>query len=294
MKINTFLSTLLNVNLVLGGRWTQKRRETRAANARRFPEAFAPEHVPRLASNGTARIHSSRPLSVIDVAEKAIESRNNESHTTYSANWAGALLVGSGYTAVTGTITVPTPTGANAATQSAGAAWVGIDGGTCSQAILQTGIDWYVTNGQATYDAWYEWYPDYSYDFSGITINAGDSIRMTVLASATTNGAAHIENLTTGKAVSQAMTVSSAAALCETNAEWIIEDFESCDSSGNCPQVPFANFGSVTFTQSLAVQGGTTVTPATGSGLQVLDLYQNSQVLTNCAVSGETVACTYV
>lgn len=117
---------------------------------------------------------------------------------------------------------------------------------------------------------------------------------MTVLASATTNGAAHIENLTTGQSVSQAMTVSSAAALCEANAEWIVEDFLSCDSSGSCPQVPFANFGDVTFANSLALQAGTLVTPATGSGLQVLDLYQNSQVLTNCAVSGSTVACTYI
>lgn len=26
-------------------------------------------------------------------------------------------------------------------------------------AILQTGIDWY---GDGTYDAWYEWYPEFS------------------------------------------------------------------------------------------------------------------------------------
>ncbi|KAJ4414838.1 hypothetical protein N0V82_007686 [Gnomoniopsis sp. IMI 355080] len=293
MKPTSLLTTLLTVNSVFGARWSQKRRETRAANALRLPpEGVAPEHEARSDDQGGVRKSSSRPLHVVDGPN--IESRSNESHSTYSQNWAGALLVGSGYTAVTGIITVPTPTGANPATQSAGAAWVGIDGGTCSQAILQTGIDWYVTNGQVSYDAWYEWYPDYSYDFSNIAIRAGDSIRMTVLVSSTTNGAAHIENLTTGQSVSQAMTVGSSAALCETNAEWIIEDFLSCDSSGNCPQVPFANFGAVTFTQSLAIQAGTVVTPATGSGLEVLDLYQNSQVLTNCAVSGTTVSCTYV
>lgn len=67
-----------------------------------------------------SRLSSSQPLIEVDEAE--IYARNNESHTTLSQNWAGALLVGTGYSAVTGTITVPTPSGANAATQSAGAA----------------------------------------------------------------------------------------------------------------------------------------------------------------------------
>lgn len=146
-----------------------------------------------------------------------------------------------------------------------------------------------------TYDAWYEWYPDYSYDFSGITLHGGDVVRMTVFATSSTTGAAYIENLTTGKVVSQPLSVAASAALCQTNAEWIVEDFTSCDSSGNCGLVPFAKFGAVTFTNSLATHGGTTVTPGTaGENLLVLDLYQNSQVLTNCVVNGATVGCTHL
>lgn len=172
--------------------------------------------------------------------------------------------------------------------------WVGIDGGTCSRAILQTGIDWYVTNGVVTYDAWYEWYPAYSNDFSGITIKGGDSIRMTVITSSTTNGGAYIDNLTTGKSVAQPLSVSASQALCEQNAEWIVEDFQTCTASGTCSQVPFANFGSVTFTNALVAQGAALIAPGTASGLQTINMYQNSAVLTNCAVNGGTVACTYV
>lgn len=49
------------------------------------------------------------------------------------------------------------------------------DGDECESAILQTGLDFTVSNGEVSYDSWYEWYPDYAYDFSGITFSAGDS-----------------------------------------------------------------------------------------------------------------------
>lgn len=117
---------------------------------------------------------------------------------------------------------------------------------------------------------------------------------MTVIASSTTNGAAYIENLTTGKVVSQALSVTASQALCEQNAEWIVEDFQSCTSSGTCAQVPFANFGAVTFSSAYAAVGNQLIAPGTASGLQTINLYQNSSVLTNCAVSGATVACQYV
>jgi hypothetical protein len=34
--------------------------------------------------------------------------------------------------------------------------------------VLQTGIDFCIQGGEVSYDAWYEWYPDYAHDFSGI------------------------------------------------------------------------------------------------------------------------------
>jgi hypothetical protein len=82
--------------------------------------------------------------------------KNNTLHATVQSNWGGAILQGSGYSAASATVNVPTGGGGS---DAAGTAWVGIDGDTCDTAILQTGIDWY---GDGTYDAWYEWYPDFS------------------------------------------------------------------------------------------------------------------------------------
>lgn len=46
--------------------------------------------------------------------------------------------------------------------QYAASAWVGIDGDTASNSILQTGVDFYVEGSSIGFDAWYEWYPDYA------------------------------------------------------------------------------------------------------------------------------------
>ncbi|KAG6845249.1 hypothetical protein H0H87_011984 [Tephrocybe sp. NHM501043] len=208
---------------------------------------------------------------------------SNVSHVEYSSNWAGAVwdTYPSGtFKSVTGTFTVPTPSGSGAAS-----AWVGIDGDTCGTAILQTGVDFTISNGVVSYDAWYEWYPDYAYDFSGISIKAGDVITVTVTAATTKSGTAVITNKTTGKTVSKSLT--STAALCEQNAEWIVEDFESGGSL-----VPFANFGTVSFTSASATtSSGTTVGP---SGSTLIDIEQNGEVLTSVSTSSSGVTISYV
>ncbi|KAF8557512.1 hypothetical protein OG21DRAFT_1601614 [Imleria badia] len=148
---------------------------------------------------------------------------------------------------VIGTFTVPTssgPTGASAA------AWVGIDGVTCDTVILQTGVAFTVKNSQPKYNAWYEWYTAPSYDFSGITISAGDVIKLTVTASSETSGTAEIENLFNGQTASKSLT--SSTPLCRQNAEWVVEDYAVNNSA-----VPFADFGTVTFTNAEATGTGT-------------------------------------
>lgn len=80
------------------------------------------------------------PIRRIDAA-----AQTNDTNVEYSGNWAGAILIGSGYTSVTGTFTAPTPS-----TEGSGSAWVGIDGDTCTTAILQTGIDW-TLSGKVTH-----------------------------------------------------------------------------------------------------------------------------------------------
>lgn len=108
---------------------------------------------------------------------------------------------------------------------------------------------------------------------------------MTVTASSKTGGTAVIQNQSTGKSVSHTFS-SQSASLCETNAEWIVEDFSS---SGGL--VPFADFDSVTFTGASATTSSGTVGV---SGATIFDIRQNSDVLTSCSTSGSSsVTCSY-
>lgn len=226
------------------------------------------------------------PINVTTITTASLNGTTKKEQ--YDENWAGAVLIGSGYKSVTGTFTVPTPStpsSGSSGEEYCAAAWVGIDGDTCDTSILQTGVDFCVEDGQVYFDAWYEWYPDYSYDFTGITISAGNVVKVTVDASSTSAGVATIENLSTGVTVTHSFS-NEQDALCEYNAEWIVEDFEEGDSL-----VPFANFGTVTFTDAYASDGGSTVSPG---GATILDIEQDGQVLTSTTVSGDEVIIKYV
>jgi len=216
---------------------------------------------------------------------------NQTANVAYSSNWSGAVYesYGSGtFKAVTATFTVPKPTkpsGGSSSTTYSASAWVGIDGDTCGTAILQTGLDFNVKGTTVSYDAWYEWYPDYAYDFSGISFSAGDSVTITVTATTTKSGSAVIKNNTKGTSVSK--TISSTAALCEENAEWIVEDFEEGSSL-----VPLANWGTVTFNNAKATfVNGSTIGPASAT---LIDLKQGSTVYSSVSVTSTSVTVTYV
>ncbi|KAJ7700743.1 peptidase A4 family-domain-containing protein [Mycena rosella] len=209
--------------------------------------------------------------------------KGNTSQVAFSSNWAGAA-----FELVYGTFVVPTPkvpSGKSTSGTYAASAWVGIDGDTCGSAILQTGIDFTITNGRVSYDAWYEYFPAFATDFTGIPISAGNTIKLTVTASSTTAGTAVIENVSTGVTVTKALT--STAKLCMENAEWIVEDFEEGSSL-----VPFANFGTVTFTGAQATTASGSVVGPSGSVL--IDLEQGSTVLTSVSSGTSTVTVTYV
>lgn len=140
MKFSTVASALVCAGSALAAPGTAKRAER---HARRQLE------------------RSSNLMQPVGEADQLIAG-TNDSHVSYSTNWAGAVLIGTGYTEVTATFTVPTPktpTGKSAAKDWSASAWVGIDGDTCSTAILQTGVDFSIQNGAVSFDAWYEWYP---------------------------------------------------------------------------------------------------------------------------------------
>lgn len=112
---------------------------------------------------------------------------------------------------------------------------------------------------------------------------------MKVVSTSTTSGTATIENLTTGKTVSETFTNVEDGSLCNYDAEWIVEDFEECGST--CEFVPFADFGTVTFTDVSAIINGATVTPADAT---IIDIEQSNKVLTSCSASSSEVTCTYL
>ncbi|KAF4457202.1 hypothetical protein F53441_766 [Fusarium austroafricanum] len=206
---------------------------------------------------------------------------STDKNDQYSSNWAGAVKIGNGYNKVQGTITVPQVSGEDGAAASA---WVGIDGDTCQTAILQTGISFYA---DGTFDAWYEWIPDYAHSFTNFAVNVGDQIRMTVDASSKTKGIATLENLSSGQKVTHSFT-NTPSTLCETNAEWIVEAFQE-----NGSQVNLANFGTVTFTDASVSGSSGTSGP---SGAEIIDISpdQGSTVQAQGSISRNSVTVQYV
>lgn len=227
------------------------------------------------------------------VKETFIESEGNTtSHVSYSSNWSGAVLEtpSSGYfKSATGRFTVPSPKHVGSGGTESSSAWVGIDGDTCASGLLQAGVDFTVTSsGAVSYDSWYEWYPDYAYDFSNFAVKAGNVIQVDITATSTTKGTVKLTNVSTGKSVSQTLSAPSGSVLCRQNAEWIVEDFEE-----NGSLVALSNFGTVVFTNA-----GTTLSTGGSEGLSgatIIDLKQGSTVYTDVTIdSASQVTVKYI
>ena len=216
-----------------------------------------------------------------DTTHKAI------SNVQYSNNWAGAVYENpppeGPFTAVSGTFTVPEPkTDGKANGKTAGSAWVGIDVDTYGDAILQAGVDFYVEpDGSTSFDAWYEWFPDYAYDFE-MDVQAGDEIYLWIESYTPSQGLAYIENLTTGESASQELSApSDNAVLAGQNAEWIVEDFQSGGKLVN-----LVDFGTVTFTDVQAFSGH----KVNGvQGATRIELKQGEKVLTETNIENDSV-----
>ena len=209
----------------------------------------------------------------------------NATHIQYSSNWAGAVLTappaGQTFNAVSAQFTVPTPSvppGGSSSGSYSASAWVGIDGDTYGNAILQSGIDFTISGGRVSYDAWYEWYPNYAIDFSGISMSAGNVMSVSVTSTSASAGNVVLQNLSTGKTVTKALSApSSSSHLGGQNAEWIVEDYESGSSL-----VSLANFGTVTFTNCVAKTPSQTLGT---SGATIIEIESSSdQVLTAVSV----------
>lgn len=217
----------------------------------------------RIARRSGGAIRSSHPLVPVSAPEGAADFASNETQATeYSGNWAGAVYPNppsGSFTQVSGYFNVPQASGSSGSSASG---WVGIDGDTYGGAILQTGCDFNIQGGN---DCWYEWYPDYAYDFSGFNPSPGDTIFAQVIATSNSKGTAKLTNQRTGQSVTKTLSApSSSATLQGRNAEWIVEAYEE-----NGSQVTLANFGTVKFTSAQAIANGKNVGT---SGADIIDM----------------------
>lgn len=126
-----FTSALLFAEAAMAARLTQNRRANQEARA------LSRKTLPKIAS----------------------ENLSNTTETEYSTNWSGAVIISKDITSVSAVVTIPSASSAGGKGEQCASAWVGIDGDTCETAILQTGVDMCYENGEASFDAWYEWYP---------------------------------------------------------------------------------------------------------------------------------------
>ncbi|KAF9050897.1 peptidase A4 family-domain-containing protein [Rhodocollybia butyracea] len=250
-----------------------------------------PNSKERLATR-TAR-RQGKPANLISAAK--VTTNEFAVQEELSSNWAGAILIAdtATYVSVTGTFTVPNVLTDNDNVMECAAAWVGIDGSTgCEGAILQTGIDFCVASDEKTqsFDAWYEFFPADVNFFDGFPLSVGDSITATATVFTPTSGSLTLIN--NSKDVTMSVNVtSSTASLCQTNAEWIIEDYTSD------PELP--NWGTVTFTDAFATTlSGAQVTPGDGDATLIdIELFspdfEEDEVMTQSSVDGNTVAVKY-
>ncbi|KAJ7205464.1 peptidase A4 family-domain-containing protein [Mycena pura] len=219
----------------------------------------------------------------------ATSSPSSTDPAVLSSNvWAGAGLESPAntYQSITGTLVVPhlqPATGGAIEGIYGGSAWVGLDGMTCQTSLMATGIQFIYLNQTILANSWTEVYPNPAVTMS-MPVNAGDVVKLTLTATSSTTGTAVVQNLSSGQSSTVGLT--STAPLCLADAEWIVEDFEE-----GTFLMPFADFGSITFSDASATtQDGGTVGPC-GSGSHLIDMVQSGLQFASasCAASSVTV-----
>lgn len=154
-----------------------------------------------------------------------------------STNWSGYLATGGNFSTVSGSWVVPSVTGP-IGIESGDGSWIGI-GGVTSGDLIQTGTLHFVNpDGSKVYGVFYEILPA-SATIITMSVSPGDLISASITETSLNQWLVSISNLTTGNNFSTNLSYVSL----HSSAEWVEED-PSYSSGG---QVPFANFGTVTF-----------------------------------------------
>ena len=168
--------------------------------------------------------------------------------TVESENWSGYAVTGSSFTVAKGSWTVPA-VNCSQTPNTYAAFWVGIDGYS-SSTVEQTGTLAECSGSSAFYYAWYEFYPNPSYEITSVSVSPGNHIS----ASVTYNGSEFtttITNETTGHSYSKTARVRGAE---RSSAEWIAEA-PCCTNSGGI--LPLSDFGVADFGEGYTDVSGT-------------------------------------
>ena len=201
----------------------------------------------------------------------------------YNKIWAGASIdnapTGS-FTMVSGQFVLPKasfpdPNGPHDKEHGA-AIWVGIG----ANPLLQAGVDTLISpNGDHQFSAWYEWFPKPSHPLTGLDLAAGDTIEVVIHTDGPdAKGNVTIHNHSKQKSAHQE--IDSPGHHGDMTANWIVEDY----TVGNGLE-PFADFGSVTFTNCVAKTSGGTY----GLGrAHPDDIEQNNKKLTKSTIESDS------
>ena len=202
------------------------------------------------ASSGSARLIPIAPRHLPIV----IRQRRNNAVT--SSNWSGyAVTAGrSTVTDVKGSWIVPSVS-CSGSNQYA-SLWVGIDGYN-SSTVEQIGTDSDCQGGVATYYAWYEFYPHFSYQIDlGASIGGGDIVSAEVKSGSAGNFTVVLTDQTTGKSFNTTAKMNNAK---RSSAEFILE----APWSGGV--LPLPNFGTAQFGAGFTSVAGTSDATIGGS-----------------------------
>jgi hypothetical protein len=232
-----------------------------------------------LGGRSRAAISARRLASRLRVEELEDRVVPSAIHSDTSTNWSGyaASTSAGAVTAVSGAWIVPTVTGTGSGTTYS-SAWVGIDGFN-SSTVEQTGTEMDVTNGKASYSAWYEIYPNAPVTIP-INVHPGDAIS----ASVTYNGGGKFTLKLSDSDGNQSYTTTQSLANPQlSSAEWIVEA-----PSSSRGVLPLANFGSVTFTTASATISNTNATINNSSAWAAATLNQINMESTQGTVEATT------
>ncbi|GKT49846.1 aspergillopepsin-2 [Colletotrichum spaethianum] len=173
----------------------------------------------------------------------------------------------------------------------AASVWVGIDGLTHGNALLQTGVTVEINKSisdEVAYVPWYEWWPNIAMKLD-ISIRGGDEVEVEVVMFNGTSGKILLWNKSRGEWVARTLQAPRPdSVLAGHSVEWIVEDF-ALSEGGN---VPFGDFGIIELRDCKAhTSTDEVVGPDTN---QPFYIRQNNMTRTSVALDGHSVSIEYL